>query len=151
MALKQLSERISYLKGLSEGLNVAETGPQGKIVNGILDVLFDVVDEISVMRTEFEAIKDYVESMDEDLNHLEEDLYCTDSEDDYVEVTCDNCGEEVYFDADILEDDDVIEVICPKCNEVVFINDGSFDMEPSIMDDELGDRKSPDNNNTRDS
>jgi len=137
--LKNLSERISYLKGLSEGINVAELGPQGKIMNGILDVLEGVIDDICVLRTEMEEFKEYVQSIDDDLNLLEEDIYG----DDYIYMTCKKCGEEVYFDADVLEDDDVIEIICPKCNEVVFVNDGSFDFEPSVMESGIEGENSP--------
>lgn len=131
--MRNLSERISYLKGLSEGMNVAELGPQGKIMTGILDVLEGIVDDIDSLRAEMEDFKEYVQSIDDDLNLLEEDVYG----DDYVYMTCKKCGEEVYFDADVLEDDDVIEIVCPECNEVVFVNDGSFDFEPSVMGNEL--------------
>lgn len=137
--MKNLSERISYLKGLSEGMNVAELGPQGKIMTGILDVLEGIVDDIDILRAEMEDFKEYVQSIDDDLNLLEEDVYG----DDYVYMTCKKCGEELYFDADVLEDDDVIEIVCPKCNEVVFVNDGSFDFEPSVMENGFEGKENP--------
>jgi DNA-directed RNA polymerase subunit RPC12/RpoP len=147
--LGRLSERISYLKGLSEGLGIADTDPQGRIMDGVLDVLDDMVDDISLLRSEFEEFKFYVESIDDDLLELSEELYPEAylDDDDYVEVTCLNCGEKVYFEDDVLEDEDVIEIICPKCNEVVFINDGSFDVEPSVINDDLQGTQAPEMNN----
>ncbi|MGI6549299.1 MAG: CD1247 N-terminal domain-containing protein [Syntrophomonadales bacterium] len=131
--MKKLSEKISFLQGLSEGMNVLDNGPQGKLIIEMLDVMSDMVDYIDEIRSEFEDFKIYVETIDNDLLDLEEDMYGEDDQ-DYIEVTCDNCGEDVYFEASCLDDEDVIEVICPKCNEVVYINDGSFDFEPSVIE-----------------
>ncbi len=131
--MKKLSEKISFLQGLGEGMNIMDNGPQGKLIVEMLDAMSDIVDYIDQLRSEFEDFKIYVETIDNDLLDLEEDIYGRD-EDDQIEITCDNCGEIVYFDADCLDDDDVIEIICPKCNEVVYVNDGSFDFEPAVID-----------------
>jgi endogenous inhibitor of DNA gyrase (YacG/DUF329 family) len=133
--LKKLSEKISFLQGLGEGMNVMDSGPQGKLIVELLDVMSDMVDYIDELRSEFEDFKIYVESIDDDLLDLEEDMYGED-EDDYIEVNCKNCGEDVYFEASCLDDEDVIEVICPKCNEVVYVNDGSFDIETDVMEED---------------
>lgn len=138
--MKKLSEKISYLQGLSEGMNVMDSGPQGKLIIEMLDVMSDMVDYMDEMRSEFEDFKIYVETIDNDLLDLEEDMYGED--DDYIEVTCQSCGEEVYFDAGCLDDEDVIEVICPKCNEVVYVNDGSFDFEPAVIGGEQSEQTS---------
>ena len=37
-----ISEKISYLQGLSAGLNISDASPQGKIISGILAVLDDM-------------------------------------------------------------------------------------------------------------
>ncbi len=133
--MKDISEKISYLQGLSEGLNVNEGTPQGKIINGILGVLDELADIVTVTRIDFERLKDYVESIDDDLFEMEEHLHhhC---EDDLIELDCPHCGEELYFEADLLDDDDIIEITCPNCDEVVFVNDGSFDYRPSLIDDD---------------
>jgi len=131
--VKKLSEKISFLQGLGEGMNIMDNGPQGKLIVEMLDAMSDIVDYIDELRNEFEDFKIYVETIDNDLLDLEEDIYGED-EDDQIEITCNNCGEIVYFDAGYLDDDDVIEIICPKCNEVVYVNDGSFDFEPAVID-----------------
>lgn len=141
--MKSLNEKISYLQGLGEGMNVLEAGPMGKIIVEMLDVMSDIVDAMDEFRREYEDFKIYVESIDDDLLDLEEDMYGEDEEEDYVEVRCDNCGENVYFEADWLDEEDVIEIVCPKCNEVVYVNDGSFDFEPSVIQEDtyVGERR----------
>ncbi|MGI5921037.1 MAG: CD1247 N-terminal domain-containing protein [Syntrophomonadaceae bacterium] len=136
--MKHISEKVSYLHGLSEGLNVADSGPQGKIITGILNVLDEMTDALSTMQNDFEEFKEYVESIDDDLNDLEESIGLGDDIDDsdYIQLECSQCGEKVYFETDILDDEDVIEVICPRCNEVVFVNDGSFDYEPAYIEND---------------
>lgn len=135
--MKNLNERISYLQGLGEGMKVLETGPSGKIIVEMLSVISDIVKTMDRFRNDYEDFKIYVESIDEDLLDLEEDIYGDEEEDEddenYIEVRCDNCGEDVYFESDWLEEDDVIEVVCPKCNEVVYVNDGSFDFDPFVI------------------
>jgi DNA-directed RNA polymerase subunit RPC12/RpoP len=57
-------------------------------------------------------------------------------DEDRIELVCSNCGERLYFDADILNDEETVEVVCPTCNEIVYVNDGSFDFEPAYIGDE---------------
>ncbi len=133
--MKDISEKVSYLQGLTEGLNISDGSPQGKIISGMLGVLEEITDEIINMRNEFEDFKEYVESIDDDLFDLEENVNNENADSDYIEVKCSNCGEQLYFSSDVMDDDDVIEIICPNCNEVVFINDGSFDYEPAYIND----------------
>ncbi|MGE5416868.1 MAG: CD1247 N-terminal domain-containing protein [Acidobacteriota bacterium] len=138
--MKKLAEKISYLQGLGEGMNVAEGGPQGRMIAEILDTLAEVADTITGLRRDVEDLRVYVESIDDGLMELEGDIYEEADANDFIEVQCKKCGETVYFESDLLEDDDVIEVVCPKCNEVVYVNDGSFDYDPSIMGDNLDDK-----------
>lgn len=133
--LKDISEKVSYLQGLSEGLNIREGSPQGKIITGILSVLDEMADKLINMQEGFVNLKEYVESIDDDLTEIEENWL--DGDRDFVETRCSKCGEQLYFESDILDDEDTIEIICPNCNEVVFVNDGSFDYEPSFIEDEM--------------
>ncbi len=132
--MKDISEKVSYLQGLSEGLNISEGSPQGKIISGMLNVLNEIAEELTSMQQDFEEIKDYVESIDDDLFELEENIL----EEQGMELECSSCGEKLYIDDDIFdEDDDVIEIICPRCNEVIYVNDGSFDYEHAQPDEGL--------------
>ena len=133
--MRDIAEKVSYLQGLSEGLNISDGSPQGKIISGMLGVLEEIANSTINLQYEFEEFKEYVESIDDDLFDLEESM--DEDELEHIEMECANCGEQLYFESEVLEDDDVIEIICPNCNEVVFVNDGSFDFEPSYIDDEI--------------
>jgi len=138
--MSELKERIAYLQGLAEGMELEDNSKEGKLIAEMLDLLGDVVDEIHELSDEQEDLIDYVEELDDDLTELEDDFYeedeededycCCDDEDycecdeDYVEVTCPQCQEVVCFDKEILDAEDLIEVVCPVCDAVVFVNDG---------------------------
>ena len=70
-----LYERIAYLKGLSEGLNVEEESKEGKLLTHIIDVLEDFADMIDELYENQQEMEQYVDTMDEDLADVEGDLY----------------------------------------------------------------------------
>lgn len=132
---RDLTEQVSYLQGLTEGLNINDGGPQGKIISGILDVLSEISANIKNLREDVFEISEYLDSIDEDLCELQ-DMVMEDHDLDHIELECSNCQEKLYFDADVLDEEDTIEIICPRCNEVVFVNDGSFDYDQCCYDDD---------------
>jgi DNA-directed RNA polymerase subunit RPC12/RpoP len=132
---RDITEQVSYLQGLTEGLNINDGGPQGKIISGILDVLNEISANIKNLREEVFELSEYLDSIDENLCELQ-GMVMEDDDCDKIELECSNCQEKLYFDADVLDDDETIEIICPRCNEVVFVNDGSFDYEPCCFEDE---------------
>ncbi|MDD2620275.1 MAG: AraC family transcriptional regulator [Syntrophomonadaceae bacterium] len=138
--MKDISEKVSYLQGLSEGLNIREGSPQGKIISGILSVLDEMADGIKDIKEEYEELKDYMETIDDDLMELEEEWLSEDRS--FIQTRCPKCGEQLHFESDILDDDDSIEIICPNCDEVVFVHEGCFDFEPSLDDDDIGSKVS---------
>lgn len=132
-----IKQKISYLQGLTEGLEAGDS-KQGRVMAGIMEVLEDMADYIDELQDTQLDLEQYVEAIDEDLNDLEEDAYedIVGSEDEdadydeegyeeFIEVECPKCHENIYFESDVLDDEDVIEVTCPTCDEVVFVNDGS--------------------------
>ena len=130
--MQDITERVSYLQGMSEGLNITEGGPQGKIISGILNVLNEMAEEICILQKDNQDMRGYLECVDDDLLELEEII----AEEEFLEFECKNCGEELCLEADLFDDEDVIEIICPKCSETVFINDGSFDYMHLPVDEE---------------
>lgn len=135
--MKDLKQQVSYLQGLTEGLGISNETKEGKVIKQIIDVLEAMAMSIDDLKLQQCDMETYLESIDDDLNDLEEDYYddAEDDDTDYVEVKCPSCNDIVCFDSDILEDEDLIEVTCPRCNEVVFINDGSYD-EPCTCGEE---------------
>lgn len=139
--MSDLKTRVAYLQGLSAGMEFNDGSKEGRLLKGIIDVLDEFADSVGNLEEAQEQLEDYLESIDEDLYHLEDEIYDEDKleqnarAEDYVEVDCPRCGEIVCFDSDILEDDDIVEVTCPNCDEVVFVNDGDHQAadEPEML------------------
>ena len=131
--MKDLMQKVAYLQGLADGLNLGES-KEGKVISEVLVLMEEMIDYMSFLKEEQEELEDYMESIDSDLADLEDDLFddedeYDDEEDDFVEIECPNCHEEVCFDSEILFDDDLIEVTCPVCDTVVFVNGDEEDLE----------------------
>ena len=44
--MKELRKKISYLQGLAEGLDVKSNSKEGRIINGIIEVLGDMANNL---------------------------------------------------------------------------------------------------------
>lgn len=131
--MSDLKSRVAYLQGLSAGLDLSADTKEGKLLSGIIQVLDEFADTVGDLEEAQVELEDYLESIDEDLYHLEDEIYEDGTAEDgctcageYLEVDCPRCGETVCFDSDIVEDEDIVEVTCPNCDEVVFVNDDSY-------------------------
>lgn len=117
-----MGESVSYLKGLAEGLNIDKSTSEGKLLLAIVDVLDDMAAEIAEIEEAADEQAELLDIIDEDLGSLEEDFYGDEDEDDdedycdgdLYEVTCPNCGDEIYLDEDMLLEGNTN---CPNCGE----------------------------------
>ncbi len=106
-----ISERISYVKGLAEGMKLNTESNEGKLFSAIIDILADISEEIDAINEEQFNIADQLDEVDEDLSTLEEIIY-----DDECDGDCECCDEDFDFD------DDIYEVTCPNCNDVIYLD-----------------------------
>ncbi len=122
-------EKVSYIKGLLEGLNLDEKKPEVKVINSIVDLLDDISSEVSDIQTSLDGFVEQLDEVDEDLGNLEEDFYCLDDEDDdfFYEVTCPTCKETVCLSKSALDEG---EIECPNCGENL-----EFDFDDLCLDD----------------
>ena len=108
----ELKEKVSYLNGLLDGLEISDATKEGKAIKAVAEVLNQIADALTDLAYAQEDILDYVDCIDEDLAVLEDEVYG----ERFIEVECPNCGEAVYVDLSILEDSDA-EIVCPECGE----------------------------------
>ncbi len=111
-----ISEKISYIKGLAEGLALDTNTKEGKVLSAIIDLLGDMVDEIDAIDEACAEIGEQLDAVDEDLSALEDDFYA--DEDDF-----DDEDDDEYFD------DDVYEVECPNCHEIIYLDESMLEEE----------------------
>ncbi|KAB3537374.1 hypothetical protein F8154_03530 [Alkaliphilus pronyensis] len=130
--MEYLYEKVAYLKGLADGLELKGSSKEGKLLLSVIDILEDYADAIVEISQEQDDLSEYVEALDEDLMDVEDELFEEDDYDDYddydddeddvefAEVECPYCGDELYVDEDLLEEEEV-EVACPKCNRTITV------------------------------
>ncbi len=122
-----ITEKVAYLKGLIEGMEIDEATKEGKILKAIMDVLSDVALSVEDLEATVQEMGEQVDTIDEDLDALETDYYdeydeyddddcdcCDCCDDEFYDVTCPNCNEEFAVDEETLLDGGVD---CPLCGK----------------------------------
>lgn len=138
----EITEKVAYLKGLAEGMDLDTDKKVGKLLAAIIDTLDDIALELEDIKDEQAELADGLDAVSDDLEDVEDLLYGEDDEDDEdseyelddlgededcYATTCPTCEESIYFDESVLEDG---EVICPNCGEKL-----EFDLESLDEDD----------------
>ncbi len=137
--MSKLTDRISYLQGLAEGMKLNPEKDSNRLLMGILDVLGEVGVSFEALADAHAELSDYVESIDEDLADLEADLYDDEDEDladeddeedfgeGFIEYECPHCGHVIQIDEDDVDFDE--DAKCPACGKELFpeLPDGSED------------------------
>jgi formylmethanofuran dehydrogenase subunit E len=116
--MSYLFEKVSYLRGMADGMNIDETKNEGKLLVAIIDALEDFAEVIEEIDEEISELDEVITDIDEDLTTLEEDFY--DEEIHIEEFECPECGEPIYLDDVMLMSD---EVTCPSCGKELEIED----------------------------
>ena len=122
-----ISEKVAYLKGLAEGLNIdTDKSKEGKLINVMIGILEEIglaiedleenslalgeeIDVLSDDLADVEAVVFDDEDEDEDDEEDDEEEY----DDDWFEVECPNCDEVLVVDEDALEEG---YIKCPNCD-----------------------------------
>ena len=120
-----ICEKIAYIKGLAEGLNLDETKPEGKVLAAIIDLLGDITEEICDIEDGCDELMEQIDAVDEDLADLENFIYEDDEDDDDdCDCDCDDC------DCDC--DDQLYEIECPACNDTIYLDEEMLEEEGMV-------------------
>ena len=137
--MSKLTDRVSYLKGLAEGMKLNPEKDANRLITEMLEVMGEMARDMEQTSDDLDELCDYVECIDEDLSDLEDNIYDDgeetgwseddeededgedgDDEDDNLPIsyTCPHCGEVTEFlarDIDLSED-----MPCPHCGKPLF-------------------------------
>ena len=80
--MSHLNEKVSYLRGLMEGMKLDTTTNEGMLLSKIVDVLDSMACDIADLADAHEELNEYVDSIDQDLAELEE-VFEDELEDEY--------------------------------------------------------------------
>ena len=127
-----VTEKVAYIRGLAEGLELDESKKEVKVLNAIIDVLEDISASVADVVDVVSDMEGQLDEVDEDLGTLERAVYDYDEDDEdghtctcgceddgdeaYYEVTCPNCHETICLSEDIFEDG---QMECPNCGELL--------------------------------
>ncbi len=107
-----IKEKLAYVKGLVEGLELDPNKPEVKVLSELVDLLDNITKNVSDLEDSYDDLADKIDEIDADLGCLEDDFY----------------EEEPYCKCDEVDDGVFYEVTCPKCNETVCVS------EPILLD-----------------
>ncbi len=133
--MSKLTDRVSYLKGLADGLQLDMEQGSNKLIMEILNLLGDVTEEMQDMADAHDELDEYVESIDDDLADLEEVLFGDDDDDDDDDDEC-HCGCGDHDDDDDDEYDDEGEIIlyaCPSCGHEIEFDAANVDFDEDYL------------------
>lgn len=125
-------EKVAYLRGLLEGLNLNSEKSETKMFNAIMDVLEELAEGQDDLESSLGLISAQLDEVDEDLGMVEELLYggceCDDEE---CDCGCEDEGHNHVCDcappqAEAYEPEEAeyYEVECPACREVICVDEG---------------------------
>ena len=143
----EITEKVAYLKGLAEGMELDTEKKEGKLLAAIIDVLDDIALELADIKADKEELYDGLHHVTHHLEDLQDAVNGEDDEDEEDEyeyeepeededcyaTTCPTCEETIYFDESVLEDG---EVICPNCGEKLEFDLNGLEDEEAPQDEE---------------
>lgn len=138
----ELTDRVSYLQGLMDGLEIDDSTKEGKVLIQMADILQEMALSIEDVSNEVDEVVELVDTLDEDLGDIEDDYYQYDDDDededdedfeldpddDYYEVICPTCGDTICLNEGMIEEG---SINCPNCNELL-----EFDFDDDCCNDD---------------
>ena len=113
-----ISEKVAYLKGLAEGLNLdTEKSKEGKLISVMIGILEELAMSVEDLEENALNLGEEIDVLSDDLADVESIVYDEDEDDedyddDWFEVECPTCGQTLVVDDEALSEG---EVECPEC------------------------------------
>lgn len=120
----KLSEQMSYLRGLVDGLDIDMTTKEGKVLGQVLEVLQATVLYVDDLQDQVDELTELCEDLDADLGDVEEFLLDEDEELDFDDEDDYDDDEDDY---DFDEEEDLYETVCPTCDNTIVLADSILD------------------------
>ncbi len=144
----KLTEKIAYMKGLLDGMELDGSTKEGKAILQMAEVMEEMGVYIDDLQSQVDELTELCDLLDKDLGDVETDLYCDDDDFDDDDFDLDDDDDEDndfrigkvlpadYDDFDYEDSDDydneVYIVNCPSCDEAVNLTERELE-EGSIV------------------
>ncbi|MDR0445803.1 MAG: TFIIB-type zinc ribbon-containing protein [Oscillospiraceae bacterium] len=123
-------EKVSYLKGLFEGLGIDPEAKEGKMFSAIITALDEIAAEIDELDENIVTLAEDFDDLEDDFEKIEEIVFGDDDDDDDDHPHShdhDRCCDDEDCDCDCDDEDIVYEVSCPICNENIVIDEAAIE------------------------
>lgn len=116
-----ITEKVAYIQGLFDGLGLdKEASGQARVLSEMLDVLREVGQQLDGMDAAMDQFDEELDTLGDTVADLEqavfddeeEDLDDADEDEDFFQIPCPTCGEELVVDDEALA---AGVVDCPVC------------------------------------
>lgn len=126
------AEKLNYLKGIADGMNLSEATSEGKLFLGIIDMLSALSSEKEQLESRVDKLGEYVDDLDRSLSEFYDMV--DEQNDDAAETEADSDKEDAgnkagktpyknpYEDDDFDDSEDGVSyysVVCPYCESYV--------------------------------
>ncbi|MDE5855281.1 MAG: hypothetical protein K2H19_09530 [Ruminococcus sp.] len=122
----KLTEKMSYLQGLLNGMEIDNSTKEGKALLQMSEVMSEMVLYIEDLQSQVDELTELCDILDQDLGQVESDIY---DDDNFECDECDKClddeDDEEGFDFD--DEDELYEVTCPSCGDTILIDEGMIE------------------------
>ena len=124
----EITEKVAYIKGLAEGMELDTDKKIGKLLSAIIDVLDDMALEIEDLKDAQEELGDGLDAVSGDLEDVEDVVFGEDDEDDE--------DEDDYEYDELDEDEDCYATTCPTCEETIYFDESVLEFDLTGMEEE---------------
>ena len=110
-------QRVAYLRGLFEGLEIDTGKKEGKLLSGMLEAMEDLAQGVTELQNQNIELLDELDDIYEELSAITEDFLDDDifvDDEPLYQVICPSCNECIYLDEDMLEEG---SIACTACGE----------------------------------
>jgi len=142
-----VTEKVAYAKGLLDGVGFEKGSREDRVFRAIVDALDDIALSVVDLEDDVCELCEQVDAIDEDLDALETDFYeddcdCDDCE-EFYEIKCPGCGEEISIDGETLLEGGIQ---CPNCNEELEF-DMDIEEDSNVLDFSKGEESKDEDDN----
>jgi len=117
--MNYIKERVSYLKGLAEGMKIDDSTDERRLLKAIIEVLDDIALAIDDIEEVQEQLSEQVDTIDEDLADIENVIFGDEDEEEEEvlgEFECPHCNQLVEITEDMF-DEEKETIVCPACGK----------------------------------
>ena len=134
-----ISEKVAYLKGLAEGLDLdTQKSKEAKLISVMIGILEEIGLSLEDLEENALALGEEIDALSDDLSDVEdvvfeddEDDMDEDEEEDFFEVECPTCEEPLVIDEEALAEG---IIVCPSC-------ESKFSLDLTEDDEDKADEK----------